>query len=115
MPTPDFTVEHKWMSAAMIPVTERQARRAYLRHAIRLLKDMRVPILETYCEQCRRTYQDVRGEPCIAAETSEHLRGGPIGVRAKRKHNHNCALLGCQVPQNDNQNDEPGRPHKAAG
>lgn len=49
------------------------------------------------CEQCRRPWDDVYGEPCIAAETNEHLRGGPIGVRAKRKHDHRCDLLGCDV------------------
>jgi DNA primase len=51
------------------------------------------------CSQCRRTWDDVADEPCIAATSNEHLRGGPIGERKKRAHHrHNCELLGCELP-----------------
>jgi hypothetical protein len=61
-----------------------------------------VHILETYCEACRRPWDDVADEPCIAATDSEHLRGGPIGERKNRTHTHDCQLWGCTgtgIPQ----------------
>ncbi|MEU8272589.1 hypothetical protein AB0B89_36250, partial [Sphaerisporangium sp. NPDC049002] len=69
-------------------------------------KEVRIDVIETYCEQCRRPYDDVVGEPCIAADTTVHLRGGPIGERKKRIHRHNCELLGCAV-------DDPDAPPRA--
>jgi hypothetical protein len=39
---------------------------------------------------------DVGDLPCAAYESNEHLRGGPIGERAKRKHRyHDCDELDC--------------------
>jgi hypothetical protein len=98
MPPPEFSKNHVWVAAATVQLDTRQAKRAILRQSVRLPAQRRIDVLEVYCEQCRRPWDDVYGEPCIAAETNEHLRGGPIGVRAKRKHDlHRCDLLGCDV------------------
>lgn len=41
--------------------------------------------MEAYCSNCRRSYEDVADQPCsVVVVGNEHLRGGPIGVRAKR-------------------------------
>lgn len=87
--------DHVWVAAATVELDVRQARRAVLRGSIRLPSQRRIDVLETYCGLCRRPYDDVAGQPCVAAETTEHLRGGPIGERKKRKHNHDCELFGC--------------------
>ncbi len=84
------------MAAATVGLSLKQARHALLRHSVRLPKQIRIDVLDIYCDQCRRTFDDVCDEPCIAATTAEHLRGGPIGERKKRAHHkHNCELLGC--------------------
>lgn len=91
---------HVWLIAAAIRLHDLAlVRRAVLRHSVRLPAQVRIDVLEVYCGECRRTYHDVADEPCIAASTNEHLRGGPIGERRKRAHRkHNCELLGCFPP-----------------
>jgi hypothetical protein len=89
---------HLWMGAAAVTLTLSQARRAVLRGSIRIAVAARVDILETYCGLCRRPYDDVAGDPCVAASSTEHLHGGPIGTRKKRLHNHDCDLAGCNDP-----------------
>lgn len=86
---------HRWVAAATVPLDDAQAKRAVLRHSVWTNGQTRFDVLETYCSQCRRPFDDVADEPCVAATSTEHLRGGPIGTRRKRKHNHNCAILGC--------------------
>lgn len=100
LPAPPGTDEngHQWMGAATITLTLPQARRAVLRGSIRVPESTRVDVLETYCGLCRRPYDDVCDEPCAAADSTLHLHGGPIGTRKKRKHNHDCELAGCLVP-----------------
>lgn len=100
LPAPPGTDDdgHLWMGAATVTLNLPQARRAVLRGSIRIPGATRVDILETYCGLCRRPYDDVAGEPCIAASSTEHLHGGPIGTRKKRKHNHDCELCGCFEP-----------------
>jgi hypothetical protein len=96
--------QHEWAAAAIIGLDDAQAKRAVLRHSVWLSscdpdgQPVRIDVLETYCRLCRRPWDDVADEPCIAATTTEHLRGGPIGQRKKRKHDHRCDLLGCDVP-----------------
>lgn len=114
MPSPIATTRHEWVGAATVSLDIRQARRANLRGSYRAPKQTRIDVLEIYCAQCRRPYNDVvdaetgQIEPCIAATTTEHLRGGPIGVRKKRKHdNHNCLLLGCDIAEPDDDLIEP--------
>lgn len=86
---------HIWVGAAYMDLTVPQAKRANLRGSIRLPKQTQIMVVETYCRECRRPFDDVADEECTAASSTEHLRGGPIGVRKKRKHVHNCELLGC--------------------
>jgi hypothetical protein len=62
-----------------------QARQADRRGTIRIAKETKVEVLEVYCVQCRRPFEDVEGQSCIAAQSREHLIGGPIGERKKRK------------------------------
>jgi hypothetical protein len=109
MPMPEYSVNHTWVIAATYSVDDKQARHAVLRHSVRVPKDGRLNVLETYCSQCRRPWDDVVGDPCEAADSNEHLRGGPIGVRQKRKHDHHrCDLLGCDIP-------DSGSPFSATG
>lgn len=99
MPMPEYSRTHVWVGAANVPLDAKQAFRAVLRHCVRYPTGMRIPILEVYCEQCRRPWDDVADELCEAADGNGHLRGGPIGERKKRAHDrHNCELLGCERP-----------------
>ncbi len=98
LPQADFSVTHVWLGAATVAISPRQIRRVFLRQSVRVSRDTRIDIEELYCRQCRRTYNDVKDQPCEAAASNEHLRGGPIGVRAKRTHKHNCEMLGCVLP-----------------
>ena len=77
--------EHTWVAATTVELTERKARLALVRGSTRLPESSRLRVQEVYCVDCRRPYEDVHGEPCIAADNNEHLRGGPIGERKKRK------------------------------
>lgn len=93
--------DHVWWGAANVPLTDGQIAVANLRGAVRL-EGAAVRILEVYClgpngqSGCRRPWDDVAGEPCIAAENNEHLRGGPIGKRRPRKCGHDdCVAYGC--------------------
>lgn len=95
MPSAEYSEHHVWVAAATIRLDPRQAKRAVLRHSIRLPEGRKIDVLEIYCEQCRRTWDDVVDEPCEAAKSNAHLHGGPIGTRRKRKHDHDCELLGC--------------------
>ncbi|MFB9880809.1 hypothetical protein ACFFMN_22905 [Planobispora siamensis] len=105
---PEYSPTHVWVGAATVPITQRKVRRAYLRQSVRTVKDTKITILEIYCEQCRRPYDDVQDELCSAAQSSKHLKGGPIGVRQKRAHyKHNCALLGCDLSSADDDAEEP--------
>jgi hypothetical protein len=87
--------QHRWVGATNVRLDPNQARYAQWRGYVDIPESERIVVLEVYCGSCRRPYEDVSGEPCIAADTNEHLRGGPIGERKKRKHNHDCALVGC--------------------
>lgn len=109
MPMPEYSKNHVWVIAATYDVTDKQARRAVLRHSIRVAKEERLDVLETYCKQCRRTWDDVADELCVAAESNQHLRGGPIGERKKRAHHrHNCEALGCNpLPDAEDDDEEP--------
>ncbi|MBO2461704.1 hypothetical protein [Actinomadura violacea] len=88
---------HVWVGAATVGLSDQQARWAVLRHSVRIpvQESFKIPILEVYCAECRRPYDDVADEPCVAADKRAHLIGGPIGTRKKRSHAHNCELLGC--------------------
>lgn len=94
----DSAAKHRWVVAATVEVDVRFARRAVLRGSIRLPEKKRIDALEVYCQKCRRPWDDVLDEPCETADSTEHLRGGPIGERKKRKqfpHQHDCSQYGC--------------------
>lgn len=79
---------------------DRRARRAFNRGTVRVPADTKVEVLDVYCAMCRRSYTDAADTPCSAAQSTEHLRGGPIGERAKRKHpHHDCESVGCDLPR----------------
>lgn len=101
MPMPEYSKTHVWVGAATVRLDDRQALRGVLRHSVRYPKDLKIDILEVYCDQCRRPWDDVADELCEAAKSNEHLRGGPIGTRKKRKHDHNCEALGCPPQEGD--------------
>lgn len=89
---------HQWVIAATIDVSEPIARRGVQRGTVRIPADTKIDVMDTYCAMCRRTYEDVGDGPCSAAVIgTEHLRGGPIGTRAKRNHpQHDCVATGCE-------------------
>lgn len=80
-----ITTEHQWVIAATIDVNDQIARKGVQRGVVRIPSDTQIDVMETYCAMCRKMYEDVADAPCSAASIgTEHLRGGPIGVRAKR-------------------------------
>lgn len=79
-----ITAHHQWVIAATIDVDERIARKGHQRGVVRMPDGLTIDVMETYCAMCRKTYEDISDAPCSAAASTEHLRGGPIGVRAKR-------------------------------
>lgn len=97
MPMPEYSEHHVWVIATLYDATAKQARRAFLRHSVHVEKGERLDALDVYCKQCRRTWDDVADELCVAAQGNEHLRGGPIGERKKRKAHsfHDCLSVGC--------------------
>lgn len=89
---------HSWVGAVTIPLSAAQARTADLRAAVTLKAETRVQVLDAYCAACKRNFEAVLGVECPARDTrtNEHLRGGPIGERAKRRHlYHDCDDEGC--------------------
>jgi hypothetical protein len=104
MPMPEYSTHHVWVGAATVALDPRLAHRAVLRHSVRYPRDLKIDILEVYCSQCRRPWDDVADELCEAAKSNEHLRGGPIGERKKRRHAHRCDLLGCDIQRDDGGN-----------
>lgn len=89
-PRPDEelpTGAHRWVVAANVNVSERIAAHAELRRSFRSPEGLRIDALEVACKACRRPYDEVADEDCVAIDEKgrEHLRGGPIGERAKRK------------------------------
>lgn len=73
---------HRWVGAATIAVAPQQAPSAVRRGTLRVLADTQVDVLEVYCAACKRPYDDIDSDQCVVGE---HLRGGPIGERKKRK------------------------------
>jgi hypothetical protein len=95
-----YSRTHQWVAAAYVDLDDKGARRAYHRETVRIPADTKVDVEEVLCIMCRRPFDDVSDQPCAAYETTEHLRGGPIGERAKRKHpDHDCDAYGCTEGQ----------------
>lgn len=76
--------DHVWVVAATVTLSDVLARQAARRGTVRLAASTKIEALETYCDQCRRPFDDVANEPCIAAVNRDHLIGGPTGERKKR-------------------------------
>jgi hypothetical protein len=74
---------HRWVGAATIPVTEQAAGTAHRRGTLRLAEQT-IEVLELYCGDCRRPFEQARQQPCVIGY---HLIGGdPNQKRAPRKH-----------------------------
>ena len=76
---------HQWIVAAMIRVDHKTAKHADFRGSFRVKEQQRIEALETYCEHCKRAFDEVADVPCAAKINNEHLIGGDQSVRAKRK------------------------------
>ncbi|MER8103276.1 hypothetical protein [Kitasatospora sp. NPDC094016] len=76
--------DHEWVVAAELPVSEDVARYADFRGSFLARAQQRVTALEVYCKGCRRPYEDVADEECVALIDNRHLIGGDQRVRAKR-------------------------------
>ncbi len=97
--TAEVDLSHTWVGAAHIPLNTKQARWASHRGSIRITEPVKVEILESYCVACRKKFDDVHDTDCSAQVNNEHLRGGPIGERRKRKHpHHDCDQYECYEP-----------------
>jgi len=80
--------DHDWVAATYVPVEDEDDPARIARDAAMVLPiNTKVIVLEVFCNSCRRPFDDVRDEPCVANDPNNntHLRGGPIGVRRKRK------------------------------
>jgi hypothetical protein len=92
--------KHDWVAAAHIDLDPKQAKQADFRGSIRIPEKMKIEILDVYCRSCKRPFEDVFDEVCSAVDSTEHLRGGPIGERIKRKHpEHDCERWNCDLPK----------------
>ena len=80
---PDLS--HRWVVNAQVEVDAATAKYADFRGSFRAKEQTRIDALDVMCGECRRHFEDVADEPCAAKINNEHLRGGPIGERRKRK------------------------------
>ena len=83
---------HRWVVAAVVDLPASLAAQAFRRGTARLPVQTKIDVLEVYCGQCRRPYEHVVEIDCEAAESKDHLIGGPTGERAKRKCADDAAL-----------------------
>lgn len=84
MPGGRTTRDHQWLAATNIPITEKMAVHGHRRGTVRVETGDKVDVLQVYCSQCRRAFEDVQGRPCAASFNNDHLIGGPTGERKKR-------------------------------
>lgn len=93
-----YSQEHIWDAACTVILPPALAKQANKRGTVRIPEAMKVDVLDVYCKSCRRPFEDVFGQPCVAAENRDHLIGGPTGERAKRKHPyHDCEKYNCHL------------------
>lgn len=88
---PDLT--HTWIVNAQVEVDYKTAKYADFRGSFRAKTETRINALDVMCGDCRRHFEDVADEPCSAKINNEHLRGGPIGERQKRKVFENVGVV----------------------
>jgi hypothetical protein len=70
--------------AATVVLPDKLAGQAHRRGTVRVPEATKIEVMDTYCCQCMRSYDDVIETPCIAATDRDHLIGGPTGERKKR-------------------------------
>ncbi|MFE9993515.1 hypothetical protein [Streptomyces avermitilis] len=80
---PDLS--HVWVVAAEVQVTPKIAKIADHRGSFKAIEGQRVDALEVYCKGCRRPFDEVKGDDCVAKIDNRHLIGGDQTTRAKRK------------------------------
>jgi hypothetical protein len=97
--------EHLWVHAATIPVNMRDAAYGNRRGVYRVPANTKVNVHDTYCEQCRKPYNEVSGKPCIL---TPWIHGGPIGTRKPR--NRPGAGGPTAPPRGPGGSTGPGRP-----
>ncbi|NGO67072.1 hypothetical protein G5C65_01560 [Streptomyces sp. SB3404] len=78
-------MSHSWVVAAEIQVEPRIASIADFRGSFKAVAGQRIEALEVYCRDCRRPYDEVKGEDCAEKIDNRHLIGGDQSVRKKRK------------------------------
>jgi hypothetical protein len=78
-------MSHVWVVAAEIEVIPKIASVADYHGSFKAAEGQRVDALEVYCRECRRPYDEVKGDDCAAKIDNTHLIGGDKSVRAKRK------------------------------
>lgn len=94
--------EHDWVVAATIPVNNRDAAYGNRRGIYRVPVDTKVSVMETYCDTCRKPYDEVKNLPCAISPWVRH--GGPIGTRKPRRRTGTGGALfqpqcpSCKVP-----------------
>lgn len=93
--------DHEWIGAAEVDLTLKDAKRADLRGSYRTAVETQVHVLEVYCRNCRRPFEQVAGVVCEASKSKDHLIGGVPGTRARRTGHgipgHDCVKLGCNT------------------
>lgn len=93
MPRKPVSPQHSWVGASTSSLDERSASVAVRNGWVKIDVDTVIDVLEVYCFQCRRTYDDVSDEPCAAAGGNGHLIGGP--VRTRKRRTHDCYGTDC--------------------
>lgn len=97
--TPAATPDHNWIYACTLPADPRGIAMATRNRRYKVEVDTVFTVLDAYCDQCKRTYDDVADLPCVPVIANKHLIGGPTGTRKHRVHDHDCVLFGCKLSQ----------------
>lgn len=84
MPQRITYADHAWVIAATVKIDGRDIRKALARKTHTLACETKISVLDVYCTHCRRNWVDVNETSCAAANSNEHLIGGPTGTRRRR-------------------------------
>src|SRR3954454_4549822 len=85
----DDPQSHQWVVATVIPVTNREAKRADFRGTFRVDAGLKVEAQDVFCSACRRPYGNAADSVCPASFAAksgrgDHLVGGNPHERARR-------------------------------
>lgn len=75
---------HQWVVAATVHLPDVLVKQAFRRGTYKIAEETKVHVQGLYCERCMKDYERVGAQPCEAVESTDHLRGGPIGERKRR-------------------------------